>query len=267
MHQKLLLLKNILKNYDGAVIAYSGGVDSTFLVKVAHEVLGDELLAITACSEIYPEAETQKALELIGQLGVRHLTIQTKELNNAQFVANPPDRCYHCKANLFSELQSIAARQGFQYVLCGDNYDDQYDHRPGMIAAQELGVKSPLVEAGLTKDDIRQLSRQIGLPTWNKPALACQASRFPYGEFITKKKLNMVGRAEAYLHSLGIGQLRVRHHDNLARLEVSASDMFKVVEAAEEITRKLKEIGYAYVTLDLLGYRTGSLNEVLENQD
>lgn len=263
IQQKLSRLKEILAGCGGAVIAYSGGVDSTFLAKVARDVLEDRALAVTACSETYPDHEVKEALALAEQLGLRHLTIWTEELANEEFAANPPDRCYFCKTELFGKLLDIAREHGLSYVLDGANHDDQFDHRPGMRAGGELGVRSPLKEAGLTKEDIRQLSREMGLPTWDKPSFACLSSRFPYGERITQEKLTMVGRAEDYLRSLGVGQLRVRHHGDLARIEVAATDFPKVLAAADEIARKLKELGYTYVALDLQGYRTGSMNEVL----
>jgi uncharacterized protein len=261
--RKLSWLKSIMRELDSVVVAYSGGVDSTFLAVVAREVLGDRSLAVTACSEIYPEKELQAAIELARRLGLRHQTTRTEELRNERFVANPPDRCYHCKTNLLGKLMDIAREQGFSHVIVGDNYDDQFDYRPGMRAVRELGAISPLAEAGLTKEDIRLLSKEMGLPTWDKPSLACLSSRFPYGERITKDKLAMVAQAEEFIRSLGIRQLRVRHHGNIARIEVGNEDLAKIIRAAGEIVLKFKEIGYNYATLDLGGYRTGSLNEIL----
>jgi len=260
--KKLKDLQNILKKLDGAVLAYSGGVDSTFLAAVARAVLGDRLLAVTAHWEVLPEVERQEAQELARQLGLRYQTMPVAGLQNERIVANAADRCYHCKADLLRGLWDLARRHGFSHVLVGDNYDDQFDHRPGMRAVREWGAGSPLLEAGLTKGEIRQLSRSMHLPTWDKPALACLASRFPYGERITAAKLAMVEQAEEVLRSLGVKQLRVRHHGDLARLEVGRPYFHQVLAAADVIINQLRQIGYQYVVLDLQGYRTGSLNEV-----
>ncbi len=261
--KKLELLKEILAGYGGALVAYSGGVDSTFLAKVANDVLGDKMLAVTASSETYPEREVVAALELAKKMGLRHLSIHTEELEDEEFATNPPERCYICKKELFGKLVAMAVEHGLPFVLDGANFDDLSDYRPGTRAGRELGIRSPLQEAGFTKEDIRYFSKKMGLPTWNKPSFACLSSRFPYGERITREKLVMVGQAEDYLRSLGVGQLRVRHHDNLARIEVAADDFAKVMAASDAIVKKLKASGYKYVTLDLQGYRTGSMNEVL----
>lgn len=263
--KKLNHLQEILAAYGGALVAYSGGVDSTFLAKVANDVLGEKALAVTAGSETYPQREVDAAHALAHKLGLRHLLIHTEELEDEHFAANSPDRCYICKKELFGKLVAIARQSNIPYVLDGANYDDLADYRPGTRAGRELGIKSPLQEAGFTKEEIRMLSQQMGLPTWDKPSLACLSSRFPYGERITKEKLNMVALAEDYLRSLGVGQLRVRHHGNLARIEVTSDDFGKIYASAGSIVRKIKEAGYKYVTLDLQGYRTGSLNEVLDS--
>ncbi len=262
--EKMLKLRELLAGCGGAVIAYSGGVDSTFLARVAHEVLGERVLAVTAFSETYPDHEQKAALETAQQLGLPHLTIYTDELANEQFAANPPERCYFCKKELFGKLLDIARKHGLACVLDGANYDDQFDFRPGMQAARELGIRSPLKEAGLTKEDIRELSREMGLPTWDKPSLACLSSRFPYGERITREKLSRVREAEDYLRSTGINVLRVRHHGNIARIEVTYDDFPRIIGAAGKIVEQLKAFGYNYVTLDLQGFRSGSMNEVLD---
>jgi uncharacterized protein len=262
--KKLVHLKEIIAGCGSALVAYSGGVDSTFLAAVAKEVLGDRLLAVTAGSQTYPAHETAGALKLAKLLQLNHRTVFTSELDNEEFAANPPERCYICKKELFGKLAAMADEAGLACVLDGANFDDLADFRPGTRAGRELGVRSPLQEAGLSKDEIRQLSRRMGLPTWNKPSFACLSSRFPYGERITREKLAMVHEAEDYLRSQGFGQLRVRHHGSLARIEVAPAELPKAVALASEISRRLKETGYKYVTLDLQGYRTGSMNEVLD---
>jgi pyridinium-3,5-biscarboxylic acid mononucleotide sulfurtransferase len=263
--EKLKQLKDIIAGFKGALVAYSGGVDSTFLAKVAGDVLGEQALAVTAASETYPGREVEAAHELAHKLGLRHLAIHTEELEDEQFAANPPERCYICKKELFGKLVQIARQHGLPFVLDGANYDDLSDFRPGSRAGRELGIRSPLQEAGFTKEDIRLLSRKMGLPTWNKHSFACLSSRFPYGERITREKLAMVARAEDYLLALGIGQMRVRHHGNLARIEVVADDFDRVMAESCSIVQELKAAGYKYVTLDLQGYRTGSMNEVLDS--
>lgn len=260
---KLNNLKEIIFSSGGVVIAYSGGVDSTFLAQVAHSVLQERVLAVTASSEVYPEDEIKAAGSLAQQLGIPHLVIKTEELKEDKFTANSPQRCYYCKKALFARLQMIGEEYGLPQVMDGTNYDDRLEHRPGMQAAKEMDIKSPLLEAELTKDDIRRLSREMGLPAWNKPALPCLASRVPYGEEITREKLSMVKEAENYLRVLGLDNLRVRHHGKLARIEVDPKNFPLIMESAAEITKKLRQIGYSYVTLDLQGFRSGSLNEVI----
>jgi len=266
MEEKLANLKRILSNMGSALIAFSGGVDSTFLLKVAHDVLGEKTVAVTASSETYPVSELEAAKRIARKLGVKHLIIQTEELSKQEFVKNSPQRCYFCKKELFSRLNKIAKEQGLNYVADASNYDDLADFRPGMQAGQELGIRSPLKEAGLTKAEIRSLSHKMNLSTWNKPSLACLASRIPYGTRITREKLQRVNEGERFLRGLGIRQLRIRDHDGIARIEVAQEEMglFWQENLVRLIIDKLKKLGYTYVTLDLEGYRPGSMNEVLK---
>ena len=262
---KLKQLEKILGDMGTVLIAYSGGVDSTFLAVTAHEVLGKNSLAVFAASPVAPPMEKEEAETLARQVGLRFRIIESNEMNNADFVSNPPERCYYCKRELFSELKPIALAEGLKWVADGTNADDLSDFRPGRKASAEAGIRSPLLEAGLTKAEIRQLSRAKGLPTWDRPASPCLASRIPYGIPVTAETLNKIARGEQYLHSLGFRQLRLRHHGDIARIEVDTGDIAKVINAdiRREIVEHLKALGYKYVALDLTGYRTGSLNEVL----
>lgn len=260
---KLESLMEILKPLESVLIAYSGGVDSTFLAKVAFDVLGDNALAVTISSEIHPRWESEEAQEIAKEIGIKHEVIVSEALSIPGFSDNPADRCYYCKKEVLTKLREIARERGFKHVVEGSNFSDLVDHRPGMQAVDEMGVRSPLKEAKLTKADIRELSKRFGLTTWNKPSLACLASRFPYGTKITREKLAAVDEAEMFLRSLGIRQLRVRHHDQIARIEVVEEDMEILLQNREQIVKKLRDIGYNYVTMDLHGYRTGSMNEVL----
>ena len=263
---KLKKLKDILSQMGNVLVAFSGGVDSTFLLRVASDVLGERVLAITASSETYPEREVEEASRLAKSLNVRQKVIPTHELRNPDFSSNPPARCYFCKQELFSRLKKIAAREGIPYVLDGSNYEDRLDYRPGTRAAKELGIRSPLKEAHLLKNEIRILSRILNLPTWNKPSLACLASRIPYQTRIERQTLQQIGEAEDFLRKLGFSQVRVRHHGEVARIEIGPNEFLKIVKQgmSEKIVRRLKKIGYLYITLDLGGYRTGSMNEALK---
>lgn len=265
LEEKFQLLKDNMKKRGSAAIAFSGGVDSTFLVKVAHEVLGDKLIAVTATSSTYPERELKEAIKYAKDMGVKHIIISSEELEIEGFASNPKNRCYYCKKELFTKIKDVAKENGAEYVFDGSNLDDTGDYRPGMQAARELEVVSPLKESQLTKTDIRELSKSLGLPTWDKPSFACLSSRFPYGKKITMPKLKMVDEAEQFLLDMGIRQVRVRHHGEIARIEVSPEERVKFfdIEVMDRIGEKFKKIGFAYVTLDILGYRTGSMNEVL----
>lgn len=263
--EKFEKLKEILRNLGSAAIAYSGGVDSTFLLKVAYDVLGDKVIAVTAKSSTYPEREFNEAKKYIEQFGARHIVIVSEELEIEGFAKNPVNRCYYCKKELFTKVGKVAEDNGIRYILDGSNFDDTGDYRPGMKAAKELSVVSPLKEAELTKKDIRELSKKLNIPTWNKPSFACLSSRFPYGNEITVSKLSMVEKAEQMLMDMGFRQLRVRHHGEIARIEVAPEERAKFfnVELMDKIGKEFKNIGFKYVTLDILGYRTGSMNEVL----
>ncbi len=264
LKEKQLLLERILRDTGGCVIGFSGGVDSTLLFAVAAAVLGERALAVTATSETYPERERREAEALALQLGGRHRIIVSEELDIPGFTQNPVDRCYHCKKELFGKLCRIAREEGIPTVVDGSNLDDRGDYRPGKLALGELGVRSPLVEAGFTKVDIRELSRELGLPNWDKPAFACLSSRFPYGDEITREKVSQVGQAEESLRELGLRVLRVRHHGDVARIELGPKEFQLVVnELRDEVIGRVKSAGYAYVALDLQGYRTGAMNEIL----
>ncbi|MCP2519493.1 ATP-dependent sacrificial sulfur transferase LarE [Candidatus Aminicenantes bacterium AC-335-B20] len=269
INSKLSELKKILSEMGSVLIAYSGGVDSTFLLKVAKEVLGKNVLAVTAQSETYPQDEIEEAKKLAKEIGVRHIIIETEELKNPEFSKNPPERCYYCKKELFSKLKEIAEKEGIKFIVDGSNYDDLKDFRPGMKAGIEYGIRSPLKEAGLTKKEIRHLSRELGLKTWDKPQLACLASRFPPYTEINPIDLKRVGEAEKFLKNLGLKQIRVRHHYPIARLEFSLEDFPIILDSGkrELIVNKLKELGYLYVTLDLEGYKTGSLNRLIPDKE
>lgn len=261
-NEKLKLLKEKIKYLDKLTVAYSGGVDSTFLLKAACEVLDDNAFAVIARSAAFPEREFKEAIDFIEKLGVKHQVLLFDEFSVAGFAENSPDRCYFCKRELFEKIKQISRGKGIDHVADGSNLDDLKDYRPGMKAVKELGIISPLQDAEMTKEDIRILSREMGLPTWNKPSFACLASRFPFGDRITKEKLQMVDTAECYLMGLGFKQVRVRCHTNLARIEVTAEDRNKLfnLDLMDRIDRELKRMGFSFVSLDLQGYRTGSMN-------
>jgi uncharacterized protein len=262
--EKLKQLQQLLQNLESCAIAYSGGVDSTFLVKVAYDTLGDNAVAVTATSSTYPVRELQDAKQYAQEIGIPHIIIQSEELDIPKFSDNPPDRCYYCKKELFQKIQQIAKEHHLNMVLDGSNADDTFDYRPGARARSELQIRSPLKEVGLTKQEIRRLSASLQLKSSEKPVFACLASRFPYGVKITRERLRQVESAEEYLFSLGIKQSRVRYHDHIARIEVGSEDFHTVLTHAKKILKRFKTLGFTYITLDLEGYRTGSLNEVLK---
>lgn len=261
---KLEQLKDNLKNMGSVAIGFSGGVDSSFLLKVATDVLGDKVLAITVNSMIHSKRELSEALQFVKQINAHHIVIDVDVNEIDDIKKNPENRCYFCKKHVFSKIKDAAKRENFSYVLDASNYDDLQDYRPGMKALARLDIISPLVDIKLGKSEIRELSKQMNLDTWDKPSFACLASRFPYGIEITKSRLEQVEKSESFLLSLGIRQFRVRYHNEVARIEAPKNDFQTILDNSSEIVNKFKGFGFSYVTLDLQGYRTGSLNEVFE---
>lgn len=261
--EKHFALQKYLQGLGSAAVAFSSGVDSTFLLKVAHDVLGNKVIAVTASSCSFPERELREAQTFCQENGITHIVCRSEELDIEGFRENPQNRCYLCKHELFEKIWAIARESGLSAVVEGSNLDDNDDYRPGLVAVKELGVKSPLREVGLTKSEIRVLSKELGLATWNKQSFACLSSRFVYGETINEERLGMVDRAEQLLLDLGFHQVRVRIHGTIARIELLPEEFEKLIQVRETICSQLKVFGFTYVTLDLLGYRTGSMNEVL----
>jgi pyridinium-3,5-biscarboxylic acid mononucleotide sulfurtransferase len=265
LEKKLRELEEIISPYESALVAFSGGVDSSLALAIAARALPrGRVLAVTSNNETYLSSELDLARGFAASLGVEHLVVNTRELDDPNYASNPANRCYFCKSTLYSDLAKIAAERGYSWVVDGANKDDEGDYRPGRTAAKELGVISPLSLAGMGKTEVRELAKYLGLPSWDKPALACLSSRFPYGQEITPEKLAQVARAEEFLRSRGYRQVRVRHHGEIARLEVGSEEMEQAFGEREEISAELKAAGFLYVTLDLVGYTPGSLNAALK---
>ncbi|MDR0881924.1 MAG: ATP-dependent sacrificial sulfur transferase LarE [Candidatus Adiutrix sp.] len=268
IREKQAQLQESLSRLEGALVAFSGGVDSTFLLKVAHDLLGDRVMAVTARSLSFPQRELEAARNFARENNIRHEVIDSEELDLPGFADNPPDRCYLCKKELFGKMKELAASLGVKHILEASNADDVNDYRPGLRAIAELNILSPLRQAGLTKNEIRQLSRELNLPTWSKPSFACLASRFPYGERISPQNLRQIDEAEQYLLDLGFHQVRVRYHGHLARIEADEEGLARLAEPAlrEQIYARLTSLGFIYVAVDIRGYRSGSMNETLKNR-
>ena len=266
LQSKYAQLRSILHDMGSVAIGFSGGIDSTLLIRVATEVLGNKALAVIGRSETYPTREFEEAVQMAGTFGSRYRIVNTEETDNLKFRENPPDRCYFCKTELFGKLKSIAEEEGMRWTADGTIIDDLGDFRPGMKAKSEQSVRSPLLEAGFSKADVRALAFELNIPTWDKPSFACLSSRFPYGQGITKENLTKIDAAETFMRDLGFRFFRVRHHDDrTARLEIGQQEFQRLFDATlrEQIVGKMKELGFVYVTLDLQGFRSGSMNEIL----
>ncbi|MGC8975999.1 MAG: ATP-dependent sacrificial sulfur transferase LarE [Candidatus Ratteibacteria bacterium] len=268
MEEKLKKLKEYLEKLKKVVVAYSGGVDSTFLLKVASDTLGKEnVLAVIGVSPTYTEKEREFAEKFCKDNGIKYIEIETDEFKDDNFINNPPDRCFWCKKELFGKIEEIRKKLNFEYIIDGANKDDERDFRPGESAKKIYNVFSPLKECGFTKKDIRKFSKKLNLPTWNKPQMACLASRIPYGEKITEERLKKIEEGENFLYSLGFKIVRIRDYNEIARIEVDKDEIEKLIKLKDKIVKKLKEIGYKYITVDLEGYRTGSMNESIPKPD
>jgi pyridinium-3,5-biscarboxylic acid mononucleotide sulfurtransferase len=263
--EKFEKLQKTIKKLKRVAIAYSGGVDSTFLIKIAYDVLGENAFAVTAVSPTYTKQELIQAQHSAQKIGIHHIIIKTKETESKHFIKNPTNRCYFCKKELFTKIQKLAQENDIKHILDGSNIDDNLDYRPGQKALREMHILSPLRDVGLTKQEIRDLLKKTGLKGWNTPANACLASRFPYGVQITKQRLKQVEQAESYLTKIGIKNVRVRYHYEIARIEVEKKEFKKIITNAEKITKRFKQLGFKYITLDIQGYRMGSLNEVFSS--